>query len=650
MANIKEYLDNILNAIFGKDVRQSIHDGIKAINEEVTESIETSQNTKNRQDLLEQKYNEQIENIASSEPQNAEIVDARAGFSTLGSIIKQKVFHFENVEAMKNCLTLIPGDVVQTLGYYSKNDGGEGLYEIVNDSSLEDDGGSIHELNNGLKAKLIERNSEKGINVKQYGIKADGVTDQTNAIQNLIDNQPNIIFTKGVYLISDTLSLNSNSNIFLKDAKIHSNTAINKKYIFDVEGQNNINILAKNATLELEKAETTQQSCIHISKSQNINIKGLEVSKAGGDGLLIEGSSTNNSSNINIDNCIIDNNRRNGISLIGGIDGVFIRNCKISNTNGVSPQLGIDIETWSDTLYNKNIFIENCEFFGNTAGDVTVFENSSNIYMRNNKFQKTISIKLNDAFKNNVSANPQNINIEYNIFKDNAKIYFYRANYVSFNIRGNLFDGGNLYLDSDVSISDEIALKSVIKNITDNIFNNTTEIALYAGQCSNCIIANNTFNNSSGSVFGFVGVRNSTIKNNRVSGYNINGEEPYRVLAIRNSKKLIFEENVVLKTDSTKAPTNSMIYVDASCSDIIIRRNNFKEALYSNLIAFDGQNAGGLFYDNLTNDNINLSYKLPTASAFYAGIIFTYLTGGAYKPYICVNDGSNYVWKQIAYT
>lgn len=61
-----------------------------------------------RQSILEQKYDEQIKNIASSEPQNAEIVDARAGFDTLGSIIKQKVYHFENVEAMKNCLTLIP--------------------------------------------------------------------------------------------------------------------------------------------------------------------------------------------------------------------------------------------------------------------------------------------------------------------------------------------------------------------------------------------------------------------------------------------------------------------------------------------------------------------------------------------------------------
>lgn len=77
MANITKYLNDILNAVFGKDVRQSIHDGIEKINEDVIQSNNLSNETKNRQDSLENKYDEQIKNIASSEPQNAEIVDAR---------------------------------------------------------------------------------------------------------------------------------------------------------------------------------------------------------------------------------------------------------------------------------------------------------------------------------------------------------------------------------------------------------------------------------------------------------------------------------------------------------------------------------------------------------------------------------------------
>jgi protein associated with RNAse G/E len=41
MAEVKEYLQNLLNARYGKDVRQSIHDSIQAINAQVEEA-ETS--------------------------------------------------------------------------------------------------------------------------------------------------------------------------------------------------------------------------------------------------------------------------------------------------------------------------------------------------------------------------------------------------------------------------------------------------------------------------------------------------------------------------------------------------------------------------------------------------------------------------------
>lgn len=112
MSNIKVFLDKIKTAVYGKDVRNAIHDAIDLINNESVKRLDEQDaivnNNTVKQNLLEQKYNEQIKNIAASEPQNAEIVDARMGFDTLGSVIKQKVYHFENVDKMKQCLTLIP--------------------------------------------------------------------------------------------------------------------------------------------------------------------------------------------------------------------------------------------------------------------------------------------------------------------------------------------------------------------------------------------------------------------------------------------------------------------------------------------------------------------------------------------------------------
>lgn len=67
MANIKDKLNNIKNALFGHEVRGSIHDGIEAINEEV-------ENTTSRQNVLENTFEQLTINAGNS---NAELVAAR---------------------------------------------------------------------------------------------------------------------------------------------------------------------------------------------------------------------------------------------------------------------------------------------------------------------------------------------------------------------------------------------------------------------------------------------------------------------------------------------------------------------------------------------------------------------------------------------
>lgn len=69
MANIKNYIENIRSAIFGKEVRGSLADGLDAINKE-------TENTTSRQKHLENTFDQLIINEGNS---NAEIVDARVG-------------------------------------------------------------------------------------------------------------------------------------------------------------------------------------------------------------------------------------------------------------------------------------------------------------------------------------------------------------------------------------------------------------------------------------------------------------------------------------------------------------------------------------------------------------------------------------------
>ena len=92
--------------------------------------------------------------------------------------INKKPYYYVNIATMKTDINLEEGDVIQTLGYYEANDGGSGLYEIVDDENLVDDGGSIHELDNGLFAQLIV--DHDGINIKQFGAKSFTVTSESN--------------------------------------------------------------------------------------------------------------------------------------------------------------------------------------------------------------------------------------------------------------------------------------------------------------------------------------------------------------------------------------------------------------------------------------------------------------------------------------
>ena len=78
---IQEALNNIKNAVLGRDMRQSIHDGIKGINDESKADMEAKQAVIDtytaKQDSLDQKYDRLLDEMSQSNPSLAEVVDAR---------------------------------------------------------------------------------------------------------------------------------------------------------------------------------------------------------------------------------------------------------------------------------------------------------------------------------------------------------------------------------------------------------------------------------------------------------------------------------------------------------------------------------------------------------------------------------------------
>lgn len=127
-------------------------------------------------------------------------------------VLGKTPIYFNSVADMKSDTSLRVGDMCITLGYYTAGDDGGGEYYVVEDNSLVDDGGSVHELLKGLKAKLIIVDST--ISVDQYGAKGDGVSIDTTCFNRAINKLNSVRGTLKLgckkYRLDSTITIKSN--------------------------------------------------------------------------------------------------------------------------------------------------------------------------------------------------------------------------------------------------------------------------------------------------------------------------------------------------------------------------------------------------------------------------------------------------------
>lgn len=164
-------------------------------------------------------------------------LDEMAKDGTLQEIISKylntkALLGFDNISDMINSENLIEGSYAQTFGFYNVNDGGSKKYKIIKEQNAENVNGrsKINLLHDDLYAISID----DFINVKEYGAKGDGITDDTEAIQFCIDNFPHktIYLPDGRYLLSHELKIYADNekqiNLYLENnAELFSNTQIN---------------------------------------------------------------------------------------------------------------------------------------------------------------------------------------------------------------------------------------------------------------------------------------------------------------------------------------------------------------------------------------------------------------------------------------
>jgi len=211
------------------------------------------------------------------------------------------------------------------------------------------------------------------VDVRTFGAKGNGATNDTAAIQKAINSLPStggtVVIPSGIYGIDAVTSLKLRSNVTIQMSPttilgVIPNAAAHYE-VLSIGGVSNVNI--NSGVLwgdRLTHKGTTGEHGFGaaVLGSSNVTITGTASNNMWGDGFYIGNGPTFGSSlktrstNVKLIDVTADNNRRQGISITSGKDISIVR-AKLTNTNGAAPSAGIDVEPNGKTDILQNISI-----------------------------------------------------------------------------------------------------------------------------------------------------------------------------------------------------------------------------------------------------------------------------------------------------
>ncbi|WHE87188.1 glycosyl hydrolase family 28-related protein [Lachnoanaerobaculum gingivalis] len=317
-----------------------------------------------------------------------------------------------------------------------------------------------------------------------YGAVADGVSDDTAAIQRAIDAVSAagggiVDIPAGNYMINtlhqtghsyERAGLVLKSNIIVRMANGVVLRAIpngERSYqIFSITHVDNVHImggkLIGDRDTHIGNLGQTGYG-VRITDATNVVIEDLYAGEFWGDGVFLG----EDSRNITLYRVICDHNRRQGMSIVGG-HNVKILESEFKRSDGTPPKSGIDIEPEGDHPIVSGVEIRNCLFEGSSTGFV-----------------------VSNQYSNSVAENI--------IFADNIV----RGNKTSINLVGiqsGEVTGNTIYHDQSITENDThwgIRLRNDGRHPTRNVIvrGNTIyggNVVDTTGESSN-VIQNNTF-------------------------------------------------------------------------------------------------------------------------------------------------------------
>ena len=204
-------------------------------------------------DAMDENMTQQIHDQLQSMVDDGTFADLLTNYS---GFVKQE----DTTIAMLADTELRTGVLVQTAGYYEAGDGGQGLFLITTTETS-------FALENGLYAAILEDIE----NVLAYGAKADGTTDDTQAVLNAMAVSPVVRFPKrsAAYVLGN-ITIPEGRQLMGEETEIRANAATLFTIAHGHVALNNFIIRGNNYTaIEFNLAQNDQFIYIDDIKAYN---------------------------------------------------------------------------------------------------------------------------------------------------------------------------------------------------------------------------------------------------------------------------------------------------------------------------------------------------------------------------------------------
>lgn len=413
---------------------------------------------------------------------------------------------FDTISDMKNSDNITTSCKVKTFGFYTLNDGGGALYTVKEKEDEIVDDVTIISLKNNLIAKI----SCDEINIKQFGCKGDGQTDDSAnlkiALNYANENNINSIFVpNGTYILNtqgsdqEIINLKSNQKLYGENNSIlklsPNNTSGTNAIISTSQSILNKNIEISNLIIDgnsgqISGSRNFSNICLwNVSNSKIENVTSLNSLYCG---IMVRALETfkENCSNVIINNCIVENSKYIGIQS-SFINNLIVSNNIVNNSgdNAIDIYGNFENDT-ANTSYNaivsnNNIFDSlKCGIFIESIPYCNVYGNNMK------KVRNGIQINRINSGANNLSITDNILKGDYSLDQQNyGKNGIVIANNCYFiNLQNNFIEDFFTAINCD-NVSNI--------NISNNNFKNIADIYLiYLSKKNNALIRSKITNNS----------------------------------------------------------------------------------------------------------------------------------------------------------